>query len=167
MAEPVAGDIPDLHAATMLSADNLKFTQWRAGSSREDLAAAVLQESGSWGSPASKHAWILRDRETGQIVGLRTVRYERSAGTVKMSGLIGSAFRGRGYGPESMRRLIECYLEQPDFFRAQGTCDCENSASLRGMVKAGMAYEGRLRRYGVMPNVSPEPRDFFMYAATR
>ncbi len=35
------------------------------------------------------------------------------------------------------------------------------------MEKAGMTFEGVLRRYSVHPNRSPEPRDVLLYAKVR
>lgn len=43
----------------------------------------------------------------------------------------------------------------------------DNPASARVMEKAGMKFEGLLRRYMVHPNINEEPRDCLMYAATR
>jgi ribosomal-protein-alanine N-acetyltransferase len=46
-------------------------------------------------------------------------------------------------------------------------CDVENVASARVLEKAGLLWEGTLRRYILHPNVSPEPRDAHLYARTR
>ena len=52
-------------------------------------------------------------------------------------------------------------------YRVYAYCDVENLASARVMEKAGMSFEGVLRRWGVHPNRSSEPRDCRCYAAVR
>jgi len=56
---------------------------------------------------------------------------------------------------------------EPDIYRVFATCDVDNPASAKVMEKAGMKYEGLLRRYMIHPNVSEEPRDCLMYARVR
>ena len=74
---------------------------------------------------------------------------------------------GHGYMSEALSCLVEWSLDQPGVWRASAFCDWENHASARVMEKAGMTFEGVLRRYSVMPNASSEPRDCRMYAKVR
>ena len=60
------------------------------------------------------------------------------------------------------------YTMNPNSFTAFGlSCDVENKASARVLEKVGMQREGTLRRYIVHPNISPEPRDCFVYSKVR
>ncbi|MEQ8396274.1 GNAT family N-acetyltransferase [Thalassobaculum sp.] len=74
---------------------------------------------------------------------------------------------GRGHASRALAALVDLALEQPGIWRAWAFCDAENPASARVMEKAGMTYEGRLRRWHVAPNVSPDPRDCLAYAKVR
>ncbi len=74
---------------------------------------------------------------------------------------------GKGFMTEALRKVIAFGLSQPDIFRIQSTCDVENIASARVMEKAGMIYEGMLRRYVLHPNISNAPRDVFIYAIVK
>jgi len=74
---------------------------------------------------------------------------------------------GKGFMTEAVRKVIEFGLSQPDIYRLQGFCDVENIASARVMEKAGMIYEGMLRRYVLHPNISITPRDVFLYAIVK
>ena len=51
--------------------------------------------------------------------------------------------------------------------RAAAICDIDNQASARVMEKAGMNFEGVLRRHTLHPNIAPEPRDCRMYAKVK
>jgi len=74
---------------------------------------------------------------------------------------------GSGLMPEAIGVLASACFAQPQVFRVQAICDVENRASARALEKSGFRREGRLARYGIHPNISPEPRDVFMYARVR
>ena len=74
---------------------------------------------------------------------------------------------GRGYAPRALAALVELALAQPGIWRAWAFCDAENTASARVMEKAGMRFEGLLRRWHVAPNLSDEPRDCLAYAKVK
>ena len=163
---PTGADAPAVHRMLASDPETIRFTRYKPGLSLSDVVRELGQQAEAWNRRSlDGNAWLLFCGD--ELVGMRSCRYERFAGTVKFAGVFGTAHRGQGFGPESLRWLTDWFLAQPDFFRAQGTCDCENRASLRGMEKAGYAVEGVLRRYGVMVNVSPEPRDFYMCARVR
>jgi [ribosomal protein S5]-alanine N-acetyltransferase len=58
-------------------------------------------------------------------------------------------------------------LTQPAIFRIGSVCDVDNIGSARVMEKSGLVREGLLRRWLIHPNISPEPRDCFLYALVR
>ena len=74
---------------------------------------------------------------------------------------------GKGTMTEAVRAVADCLLRQPDIYRVFATCDVDNPASAKVMEKAGMKYEGLLRRHTIHPNVSEEPRDCLMYAVVK
>jgi RimJ/RimL family protein N-acetyltransferase len=74
---------------------------------------------------------------------------------------------GKGYVSEAAGALVDALRARPEIARVWAFCDVDNPASARVMEKIGMQYEGRLARYVMHPNVSPEPRDVLLYAITR
>jgi RimJ/RimL family protein N-acetyltransferase len=58
-------------------------------------------------------------------------------------------------------------MGEPTIWRIQAFCDVENRASARVLEKAGLTFEGTLRRYMVLPNLSDAPRDMLCYAKVR
>ncbi len=68
---------------------------------------------------------------------------------------------------EALRAVIDYAFRDPRVYRVWAVCDAENVASARVLEKAGMSFEGVLRRYGIHPNISPEPRDARCYARVR
>ena len=69
--------------------------------------------------------------------------------------------------PEAISALANAALESPRIYRVQATCDTENIPSQRALEKSSFIREGRLARYTVHPNLSPEPRACFIYAKFR
>ncbi len=53
--------------------------------------------------------------------------------------------RGKGFGPEAIRKTADYLFEHTMANRVEGSCDVENVASQRAMEKAGFRYEGTIR----------------------
>ncbi len=86
---------------------------------------------------------------------------------VEFGFVIARPFWGQGYMTEALSTLVDWSLDQPQIWRASAFCDIDNLASARVMEKAGMIFEGILRRFFVHPNISGEPRDCRMYSKVR
>lgn len=113
----------------------------------------------------SHHTWVMESKNTGESVGLVELRLQ--GWRAELGYVMAPAFAGRGYMSEAVAELVRWALEQPHIFRVYAYVDCENPASVRVLEKAGLTLEGTLRRYGLHPNVSDEPRDCFVYAVVR
>jgi RimJ/RimL family protein N-acetyltransferase len=74
---------------------------------------------------------------------------------------------GQGYATEAARAIVATALADPAVWRVQAYCDVENPASARVLEKAGLTFEGTLRRYVVLPNLGDVPRDVHVYARVR
>jgi RimJ/RimL family protein N-acetyltransferase len=73
----------------------------------------------------------------------------------------------RGYVTEAAKAVVDWAINLTFVYRVWAVCDVENKASARVLEKVGMQREGLLRRYVVHPNISPEPRDCFVYSVVR
>lgn len=80
---------------------------------------------------------------------------------------IARRFWGKGYGTEAVAAITQYTLARPEVYRASAVVDLENVASARILEKCGFAREGILKRYSILPNVSDEPRDVFIYGKTK
>ena len=73
----------------------------------------------------------------------------------------------QGYATEAARALVDWALSQRRVFRVWTVCDVDNAASVRVLEKLGMVREGVLKRWGIHPNISLEPRDYYCYALVK
>ncbi|MEM7168839.1 MAG: GNAT family N-acetyltransferase [Pseudomonadota bacterium] len=131
-------------------ADTLEFLQFCERAWQEEIAFTYAIEP-------------LAD-STGPI-GMIDMRFER--GQVHFGYVLGRLFWGQGIMSEALTCLVDWSLAQASIWRAAAYCDVENLGSARVMEKAGMVREGLLRRYAVHSNVSPDPRDCYLYAKVR
>lgn len=113
----------------------------------------------------SAYPYMLVRRGTARVMGMLDARVAEHR--VNIGYVLAREHWGYGYMPEAIRVLDEFALATPDIYRVEATCDVENQASARALDKSGYTREGRLARYTVHPNLSPEPRDCWMYAKSR
>lgn len=109
--------------------------------------------------------YVITPRGSNDAIGMLEARVQGTA--VDIGCVLARSHWGRGLMPEAIRALASASLSHPHIFRVQATCDVENVASRRALEKSGFIREGRLERYTVHPNLSPEPRACFMYAKWR
>ena len=82
--------------------------------------------------------------------------------------LLNRHYWGNGFATEaSSRALVDWLFSMPSIWKVWATCDTENLASVRVLEKVGLEREGFLRRWGVGPNISSEPRNAFIYSKAR
>ena len=108
--------------------------------------------------------YVITEVGSSSAIGMLDAR--TNGFTVDIGYVLARSFWGRGYMPEAIGSLAAQTLER-DYFRVQAFCDVENRPSQRALEKAGFEREGRLGRYVVHPNISPEPRPCYMYAKCR
>lgn len=70
----------------------------------------------------------------------------------------------QGYGLEALRFWSAWGLAQPQIWRVEAFCDVDNAASRSLLERAGLQFEGRLRRFYLQPELDDAPRDVLMFA---
>jgi len=109
--------------------------------------------------------WIVVRKNDFEFVGIIELRVDKFRADLGYA--IAPEYWGKGYATEITKSVIAWALMQEQIFRVWATCDIENLASARVLEKAGMQREGILRRYILHPNISPEPRDSYIYAVVK
>lgn len=109
--------------------------------------------------------WVLTDRDVDAPIG--TIEARPAGSTVALGCVLARSRWGSGLMPEAIAAITDACLARPELFRVEAVCDTENHASARALERSGFVREGRLERYGIHPNISPEPRAVFMYARIR
>jgi [ribosomal protein S5]-alanine N-acetyltransferase len=141
-----------------------RYLSWRpyddVGRAQAFLAKAI--EAGRRGR---RRLWSLELAPSGEVIGQIDALLEGHR--VYLGWVLAPRHWNRGYMSEAVAAVVEAALAAPGIYRAWAVCDVDNPASARVMEKAGMAFEGRLRRFVIHPNLGPEPRDVLCYARVR
>jgi RimJ/RimL family protein N-acetyltransferase len=109
--------------------------------------------------------WAITQKGSDILIGMIELRM--NGHKADFGYVLSRAFWGRGFVTEALRAVLDFALTLPALYRVWGVCDVDNIASARVMEKAGLTYEGTLRRNIIHPNISDEPRDVRCYALVR
>ncbi len=154
-------DAPMLFRAYSSDPEVTRYLTWDTHGSVDDMRAFLERAHDAWES-GSEFVWVIEERSGGAAVGTISVRpVGRRAGI----GYVLARDRwNRGYMTEALTHLIAWLSAQEGIARIEALCDVDNLASQKVMEKAGMTREALLRRRMVLPNLSPKPRDMYLYS---
>jgi RimJ/RimL family protein N-acetyltransferase len=155
-------------------ADAARYMTWTPHRTIDDTL--VFLRSAQWAEQQGHRPWLIERADDARVIGMIGLTIEgdgplidgaRVPNRANVGYALGREYWGQGIMTEALREVIAVTLAVPSMYRVYAYCDVENLASARVMEKAGMSFEGVLRRWGVHPNRSSEPRDCLCYAAVR
>jgi RimJ/RimL family protein N-acetyltransferase len=109
--------------------------------------------------------YLVFSRETNQLLG--SVGGAKQNQRVQFGYCLARDAWGHGYATEAAGAFVDAVMAEPEIWRIQAFCDLENRASARVLQKIGLAHEGTLRRYLVLPNLGDTPRDVHCFAKVK
>ncbi len=161
---PVMDDAEAIFTTYARDAEATRYVSFRTHRS-SDVAREYLRHCAAGWAGDGPFTWVIVLREDRRLAGAIDVRPRDQR--VEIGYILGPAYWGRGYMTEVVRAVGDWALAQPECYRVWAVCDVDNHASARVLEKAGMQREGRLRRWGLPPNLSATPRDFWGYARVK
>lgn len=165
LRRPVADDAAAIFRDYAQDAEVARFLVWPVHR-RLAETDAFLADCAQWWREGSRFPYVITTRERpDQALGMIDIRLDGTR--THLGYVLGRRHWGRGFMTEALTALVDWSLAQPAIFRAQAFCDIDNLASARVMEKAGMQFEGVLRRWSIHPNISAQPRDCRLYAKVR
>lgn len=95
----------------------------------------------------NKALWGIVLKETGQLIGtIDFVSINKNHQSAEIGYVLSEAFWGKGFTTEATKRIIQFGFTVLDLVRIQARCMAENAGSHKVMAKAGMTYEGTMRK---------------------
>jgi ribosomal-protein-alanine N-acetyltransferase len=161
---PRITDAPAFFASYTQDPEVARFMTWRPHPDVQETRAFLQRCVEVW-SDGTGFPWVIALRETGAVIGIAEIRVRGHLGELGYA--LARRAWGQGYMFEALRPIVAWAFDQPSIFRVWATCDVDNTRSARVLERLGMQREGRLRRWIVHPNVSPDPRDCWCYARVR
>ena len=137
--------------------DIAKYMTWKPHQEIQETNNFIDTCTDDWDK--NTYTWILESKQSKEILGSFAARrneYKLDVGYL----LIKEAW-GKGYMTEIMEAFIEEAFKVEGVLRIGAVCDVENPASKRVMEKAGMSFEGLLKKWLIHPNMGDTPRDCF------
>lgn len=128
--------------------DVTRFLTWPSHSSPE-ISEWVLHD---WVESYEKpdfYQWAITVKDQGDepIGSISVVERNDPVGRAQVGYCIGKKWWGRGITPEALRGVADYLFDEVGFQRVEARHDVNNPNSGKVMQKAGMQYEGTLRRY--------------------
>jgi RimJ/RimL family protein N-acetyltransferase len=142
----------------------VRYLSWRPHRSIDDTLEYIRLQISDFAQGLST-SYLILSRASGELLGSIGGRIKMSL--VEFGYCLARDSWGRGYATEATRAFVAQALSHLDIWRVQAFCDVENGASARVLEKAGLTFEGTLRRYMLMPNLGEVPRDVKCYAKVR
>ena len=164
LRRPELADACSIFQAYTQDVEVCRFMVWTPHASEAATRAFITSCMAAWDS-GSGLPYVIAERGANVAIGMIEARLLGT--TVDIGYVLARPHWGQGFMPEAISALAGMALENPGIYRVQASCDTENIPSQRALEKSGFTREGRLARYTVHPNLSPEPRACFMYAKFR
>jgi RimJ/RimL family protein N-acetyltransferase len=141
-----------------------RYLIWRPYTDKDDLSPFLQSLLVKWNS-GEEYTWAITRPEEDRVIGMIACRVREHAADIGY--VLSRSLWSRGYITEAAQAVVDWAINLNFVYRVWAVCDVENIASARVLEKVGMQREGILRRYVVHPNLSPEPRDCFLYSRVR
>ncbi len=141
-----------------------RYLSWPPHTDPRHVTAFLESLLKRWDS-GDEYSWAIRVPPEDRVIGMIACRVRGHAADIGY--VLSRGYWGRGYVTEAGKAIVDWASALESIYRVWAVCDVENKASARVLEKVGMHREGILRRYIVHPNISPEPRDCYVYARVR
>jgi ribosomal-protein-alanine N-acetyltransferase len=163
LRRPMLADAPAIYEYSR-DPEVTRYLSFRTHTSVADAEHFLASCHSRWES-GGEYCWLMTLRGQDRTIGSIACRVRGHM--VDIGYAVARAHWRQGYATEAGRAVMAWTAELPDVRRVWAVCDCANTASARVLEKLGMAREGVLRRWIIHPNISPEPRDCYVYAKVR
>lgn len=157
-------DAPTMFDGWAQDIEAVRYLAWRPHASVVESEAHIARCEAAW-LDGSAYVHFLVERATDRVVGSLAGRVDEHG--VNFGYVLRRDAWGMGYIAEVLRPMSTWWLEHGGVHRAWATCHTANVQSGRVLEKSGFTLEGTLRRWGLNPNVSPDPCDHFCYSRVR
>lgn len=164
LRRPRPGDAEEIFCAYAQDREALRYLTWTPHASVEETRAWLQRAREDW-EAGRAFRWVITRPGEDRAMGMVELRPEGHR--VELGYVLARRYWNRGYMTEVVQTVVRWLLAQPGVHRVWAVVDVDHPASARVLEKAGMRFEGILRRWSIHPNVSPLPRDCACYSAVR
>lgn len=123
-----------------------KYTTWYSHQSIEGTRAFIRMIIDSY-DQQQLAPWGIEERATGKLIGTcGYVSWDPNHARGELAYALSRAYWNKGYMTEVVSKLIEIGFTEMGLVRIEARCLTANVGSARVMEKAGLSYEGTMRK---------------------
>lgn len=164
LRRPRLTDADDIFDNYATDPEVTRYLIWPPYKDKADLSPFLQSLLDKW-ETGEEYTWAITRPEEDRVIGMIACRVREHAADIGY--VLSRNCWKHGYVTGAARAIVDWAINLSFVYRVWAVCDVENRASARVLEMVGMQREGLLRRYIVHPNVSPEPRDCFVYSKVR
>lgn len=124
-----------------------KYLSWHPHKNRDTTQEIITSWIKSYDNPET-YNWAIVPKDYGKVVESISVNeFSNDLLRCEIGYCMSKSYWNMGIMTEALKDVIKFLINQVGFERVQAKHDILNPASGRVMKKAGMQYEGRLRKY--------------------
>ena len=161
--KPIDQDAVQIFDAYARNAEVTQYLSWKPHSSLDTTSAFIRECISHWGT--DQFAFSILSKDPVRLIGMLEVRIVGHK--AHLGYVLAKEYWSQGLMAEALGPIMRDLLMDASIARVWAVCDIENYGSKRVMEKIGMDCEGILRRWLVLPNLSSEARDCFVYAKVK
>lgn len=158
------GDAAALFEAYASDPHATRYLSWRTHDTPEQTAEFLADAEQRW-HDGSECIWALDLRAEQRAIG--ALGAAESPHGVEIGYVLDRGWWGRGLMTEALAAVMEWLCDQPDVYRVWAYCAVGHRRSAAVLERAGMQFEGTLRRWVVLPNLDAAPQDADVYSWVR
>jgi ribosomal-protein-alanine N-acetyltransferase len=159
LRRPALADAPALYEYTR-DPEATRFMNWPVHRELRETIEFLQRCAPRWES-GEEYCWGLGLKPDDVAIG--TIGTRVRGREADLGYIINRVYWGHGYTTEAAHAVLAWLSGIETMQRIWATCDVENVASTRVLEKLGLKRKEVLRGYILRPNLSPQPRDSFLY----
>lgn len=154
---PTIDDAQELFERVTSDPQVTRYMTWRPHPD-SDETRRVIAELFNVGDQTN---WLIDLRGTGAI-GMCGWRRPQPH-IIDFGYCLGRPWWRQGLMSEALHLLLDKAERDRMVYRVSAYCHVDNTASAKVLERSGLAFEGRLARYALLPNLSSEPQDCLLF----
>lgn len=158
LREPTIEDAEPLFGRIASDPEVTRYLAWRPHPNVAETRRVITELFNVGGETT----WLIELRDGTGPIGLCGWRRPQPH-TVELGYCLARKWWRKGIMSEVLQLLIAKARRDPTVYRVTAHCHIDNAGSAAVLERGGLAFEGRMARYAVLPNISDEPQDCLLF----
>lgn len=128
-------------------AEVARYMTWKTQETKEETLHSFIEVVIKGYEKGTAGDWAIELKENSKVIGTCSfIDWSNQHSRAELGYVLNRNYWGKGLASEAVHAIIEYGFETLLLNRIEGGCDIQNTGSEKVMLKAGMAFEGVLRK---------------------